>query len=1241
MKFLTLNARGLRNRSKRIHLYGQIRSSNTDVVFIQEAYVTSEDLNLWSNEWKGAGLYAVPYKRNSRGLLMYFSEKCDVNNIKEISVQDSFGRIQLITCRLQNEEFALINVYAPNADNEKIKFFKKITYVVENYVSSEICNLIIAGDMNTVGNNELDNLFGSAHAKSVTIAFNLMIEKLGLIDVWRMHHPNEKGFTWSRHGSHTTRARRLDYVLVNESLHMKSQSSAIIPYSKSDHCIVNINIEINQQKRGPGFWKMNNSLLQNKDYVDFIKGVIKDIKNNDVDLDAQTLWDFCKNEIKHKTIDYACNQANNLRNQKENLREELKVLHKKISIEQKEELFQKYEKVKLDMDKIYEYEANGAQVRSREKWIEKGEKNTSYFLGLEKSRGAKKTIRKLRDGNNKELTESEDIAKYIFNHFRLFFSRKKIKKTVIEEYLNKIKTPVLTLKDREVCEGKLTVEECTVVLNKMKQNTSPGYDGLNTEFYQVFWEDIKNMVVNSLNESLETGRLSTTQRRGVITLLPKGAYTGVPSLNDFRPISLTCCDYKIGAAVLANRLQKVINSIVNSDQTGYIKGRGTYQNIRLLDDIIWYLNVNSLPGALIALDFSKAFDSLSKDFMLEILKKYNFGPEFISWITVLNCDTQSCVTNDGWQTGWFNLECGIRQGCPLSALLFVLSVEICSCNLRQEEDIKGIVFPGEEKYTNIKLSQYADDLTLILGDDISIQNALSTVNEFSKVSGLLLNVKKSNAMWLGKWKERPDQLFDLKWNNIVKILGVYFNNSVSAGDILENWEPKINNIKVLINTWSKRNLSLSGRVIIIKSLLLSQITHLLMSLRAPSDVILQVNNLLYKFLWNKSTYKKGSERVKRGTVIQAYDCGGLNMVDVEHVQRALVASWYKRIQDVLNITSEKPKWCNIPVYLLNKLGPEMAVLKFNCKFSDLTDQSKDIINQMPPFYKLLIETILDNKKLKSKLMSKDIIWNNVCIRYSNDTLFFSDWIKQEIMYVEQIINKDTRSIKTLQEFNRIVIDRGKLMFEYFALCSAITKCQITFDQDKNVNYTESNRLVENILLRKCGSQYYQKQLKLNCHSDPKSESYWNKKFSNIEINWKQVWNINATVNKEAKLFSLQWKILHKIYPTGILLKKFGKVNSEKCKYCEEIDTLEHFFVNCYVCKTIWMCIENKYNVSLNEHIILLGVYDSANVINRELYTIISIAKMCRSKYKYGVYNNIMSIFEKECLLRKVICNTNK
>ena len=67
---------------------------------------------MWSNEWKGAGLYAVPYKQNSRGLLMYFSDKCDVNNIKEISVQDSFGRIQLITGRLQNEEFALINVYA-------------------------------------------------------------------------------------------------------------------------------------------------------------------------------------------------------------------------------------------------------------------------------------------------------------------------------------------------------------------------------------------------------------------------------------------------------------------------------------------------------------------------------------------------------------------------------------------------------------------------------------------------------------------------------------------------------------------------------------------------------------------------------------------------------------------------------------------------------------------------------------------------------------------------------------------------------------------------------------------------------------------------------------------------------------------------------------------------------------------------------------------------------------------------
>ena len=125
------------------------------------------------------------------------------------------------------------------------------------------------------------------------------------------------------------------------------------------------------------------------------------------------------------------------------------------------------------------------------------------------------------------------------------------------------------------------------------------------------------------------------------------------------------------------------------------------------------------------------------------------------------------------------------------------------------------------------------------------------------------------------------------------------------------------------------------------------------------------------------------------------------MVDVEHVQRALVASWYKKIkiQNVLNITSEKPKWCNIHVYLLNKLGPEMAVLKFYCKFSDLTHQSKDIIKQMPPFYKLLIETILDNKKLKSELMSKDIIWNNVCIKYGNNTLFFSDWIKQEIISI--------------------------------------------------------------------------------------------------------------------------------------------------------------------------------------------------------------------------------------------------
>ena len=156
----------------------------------------------------------------------------------------------------------------------------------------------------------------------------------------------------------------------------------------------------------------------------------------------------------------------------------------------------------------------------------------------------------------------------------------------------------------------------------MECNKIPGSDGLPAEFYKVFWNDISDLFLNSINYAYRCGQLSVTQRRGIIKLIPKK--NAEPNLiKNWRPISLLNCDYKIGAKAIANRFKQVIPNIINYDQTGFLKGRFIGENIRLIDGIIKYTTAKNIPGLLLFLDFEKAFDTVEWSFLQKTLQYYN------------------------------------------------------------------------------------------------------------------------------------------------------------------------------------------------------------------------------------------------------------------------------------------------------------------------------------------------------------------------------------------------------------------------------------------------------------------------------------------------------------------------------------------------------------------------------------------------------------------------------------------
>ena len=136
-------------------------------------------------------------------------------------------------------------------------------------------------------------------------------------------------------------------------------------------------------------------------------------------------------------------------------------------------------------------------------------------------------------------------------------------------------------------------------------------------------------------------------------------------------------------------------------------------------------------GVLLCLDFQKAFDTVNWEFIIKVLQKLNFGTKFIRWMEILYNDPSLVIKNNGWISKDVKINRGIRQGCPISALLFIIVVEILAINIRSNKNIKGYKI----KKLEVKISQYADDSTILLDDINSIKYVIDIVNKFGMVAG--------------------------------------------------------------------------------------------------------------------------------------------------------------------------------------------------------------------------------------------------------------------------------------------------------------------------------------------------------------------------------------------------------------------------------------------------------------------------------------------------------------------------
>ena len=513
-----------------------------------------------------------------------------------------------------------------------------------------------------------------------------------------------------------------------------------------------------------------------------------------------------------------------------------------------EDTLKEYDSLKAEVNTIYEQKGKAAMFRSKCRWIEEGERPTKYFFNLEKQNFKRKTITELRLEDDKIVSDENEILKSIEDFYgNLYKSKGSLSEAEFHQFTSELNLPKISDDERGMLEGLLSFEECKEALKCLYDNKSPGEDGFTVEFFKCFFNVIGSDLVESFNYAHEKGQLSISQKRGIITLIPKQD-SDLLDLQNWRPITLLNTDYKIAAKALARRIEKVLPGIINSDQTGFIKGRYIGENIRLISDIMDYTKSENLPGILLSLDFTKAFDTLECPYINRVLDILNCREGVKRWISIFYANIETAVLNNGFATKWFKPSRGVRQGCPLSPYLFVLGVEILAAKIRQNSLVKGINLFGNE----VKISQFADDTNLFCADVTSVENAFVTINNFG---GLQLNVKKTKAVWLGKWSKNRSTPLQLTWtHDPVKILRIHFSYDEKQNNY-HNFPIKIQTLQTNLDLCKSRNLTLFGMVLIIKSIGLSQLVYSASNLNVPIDFTNDTQKKLSSFLWKKKRTK--------------------------------------------------------------------------------------------------------------------------------------------------------------------------------------------------------------------------------------------------------------------------------------------------------------------------------------------------------------------------------------------------
>ena len=531
------------------------------------------------------------------------------------------GRLLYIKIKNQaSEEIThLFSIYCNPGDPKKQKDLigKLRDKISLNDLNMERC--IVMGDFNFV-TSILDRNSQSMNRTDLETnkEWAPFEEKMNLQDTFRLNCPSKRLYTFTSKANKKNKAR-LDRIYCTSSLCGKIKSTIFTPTLLSDHKIVKVKIATEIEK-GPGLWVFNNTYLDDPEYCNKTEEILISTKFEDTsDMDRRGFFDLLKQENKIFSMNYAYNKV---QENKKQFHENKKELENLESIHQQKlnpMILERMESLREKIDTFEKIRIKGSLLRSKTPHFEENDPSISFLSNLEKRKGEENTIYYLFDQETNTIKNTtSEIKEVVYDFYSNLYKKEPENEALKENFLSCI-DKFLDPASKIDFETHLNETMLYSALKSLKDDRSPGPDGLTKEWYLRFWHLIKEPFIMCVKEIEEKNDLAEMQKRGAIKISYKKGDRN--QLKNYRPITLLNIDLKIITKCFADRIKKILPNLVHENQT-CVPGRHIESNIHLTQNLIDHANEKGRNLALIFLDQEKAFDRLSHDFIFRTLERF-------------------------------------------------------------------------------------------------------------------------------------------------------------------------------------------------------------------------------------------------------------------------------------------------------------------------------------------------------------------------------------------------------------------------------------------------------------------------------------------------------------------------------------------------------------------------------------------------------------------------------------------